>query len=147
MIGIVRNLDTCHLESGNFALGRAALAFDDSTRVPHPAAGRRGSSGNKGRDSFGHVFIDEGGRLFFGVPADLSVAGFDDAPVSRFVWPTLTTVFQPAYDLAYAATDMLLELLKTPKLSRSQQFAHRLVCRASTGPFRPRAVSSPAAGG
>jgi len=79
------------------------------------------------------------------VPADLSVAGFDDAPVSRFVSPTLTTVFQPAYELAYAATDMLLQLLKTPKLSKSRQFAHRLVCRASTAPLRPRAVSSPAA--
>ena len=69
------------------------------------------------------------------VPAQLSVAGFDDAPVARFVWPRLTTVFQPAYDLAYSATDMLLQLLKSPKLSKSVQFDYRLVCRASTGPL------------
>jgi LacI family transcriptional regulator len=68
------------------------------------------------------------------VPAQLSVAGFDDAPIARFVWPRLTTVFQPAYDLAYSATDMLLQLLKTPNMSKSVQFEHRLVCRASTGP-------------
>jgi LacI family transcriptional regulator len=70
------------------------------------------------------------------VPGQLSVAGFDDAPVARLVWPRLTTVFQPAYELAYSATDMLLQLLKTPKLGGTQQFAHRLVCRASTGPLR-----------
>jgi LacI family transcriptional regulator len=72
------------------------------------------------------------------VPGQLSVAGFDDAPVARLVWPRLTTVFQPAYELAYSATDMLLQLLKAPKLSKTQQFAHRLVCRASTGPFKER---------
>ncbi len=49
------------------------------------------------------------------VPEQLSVAGFDDAQIARLVWPRLTTVFQPAYDLAYAATDMLLQMLKAPK--------------------------------
>lgn len=68
------------------------------------------------------------------VPAQLSVAGYDDAPIARFVWPQLTTVFQPAYDLAYSATDLLLQLLKKPKMSASVQFSYRLVCRASTGP-------------
>jgi len=29
------------------------------------------------------------------VPADLSIAGFDDTPVSAIVWPPLTTVHQP----------------------------------------------------
>ncbi len=98
------------------------------------------------------------------VPGDLSVAGFDDAQVARFVWPRLTTVFQPAYDLAYSATGMLLQLLKQPPKSsaiahsgahsvapsiappKSQLFGYRLVCRDSTGPLRPRDASSPAAG-
>ena len=70
------------------------------------------------------------------VPAQLSVAGFDDAAVARLVWPRLTTVFQPAYELAYSATDMLLQLLKAPPVERSQQFGYRLVCRDSTGPRR-----------
>jgi LacI family transcriptional regulator len=81
------------------------------------------------------------------VPQELSVAGFDDAPVARLVWPRLTTVFQPAYDMAYAATDMLLQLLKSPKLSKCVQFNYRLVCRDSTGPLRRRDVSSPATAG
>ena len=70
------------------------------------------------------------------VPAQLSVAGFDDAPVAKVVWPRLTTVFQPAYEMAYSATDMLLGMLKAPGAGRSQQFGFRLVCRGSTGPRR-----------
>jgi LacI family transcriptional regulator len=70
------------------------------------------------------------------VPGNLSVAGFDDAPIAQIVWPRLTTVFQPAYDLAYKATDILLELMKAPKLSKTLQLDYRLVCRASTGPIR-----------
>ena len=70
------------------------------------------------------------------VPGRLSVAGFDDAPIARIVWPRLTTVFQPAYDLAYKATDILLELMKTPKISQALQLDYRLVCRASTGRLR-----------
>ena len=81
------------------------------------------------------------------VPDQLSVAGFDDAPIARLVWPRLTTVFQPAYDLAYAATDMLLHMLKSPRQSKSQMFSYRLVCRDSTGPLRQPAVSSPATAG
>jgi LacI family transcriptional regulator len=86
------------------------------------------------------------------VPGDLSVAGFDDAQVARFVWPRLTTVFQPAYDLAYSATGMLLQLLKSAATAgatgapKTQLFGYRLVCRDSTGPLRPRDASSPATG-
>ena len=81
------------------------------------------------------------------VPEQLSVAGFDDAQIARLVWPRLTTVFQPAYDLAYSATDMLLQLLKSPRQGKSRMFAYRLICRDSTGPLRPRDASSPATAG
>lgn len=42
------------------------------------------------------------------VPEDLSVAGFDDTKLASMVWPPLTTIHQPVFDLAYAATDLLL---------------------------------------
>src|SRR5690606_4059500 len=49
------------------------------------------------------------------VPAQLSVAGFDDTYIARTVWPCLTTVHQPSYGLAFAATDLLLQMLKSRK--------------------------------
>jgi DNA-binding LacI/PurR family transcriptional regulator len=66
------------------------------------------------------------------VPGQLSVAGFDDAYISRAIWPALTTVQQPSYDLAYTATDLLLQMLRTEEVPPPVRLPHRLVCRTST---------------
>jgi len=42
------------------------------------------------------------------VPEELSIVGFDDAPAASLVWPALTTVRQPLFDMAVAAVEMLL---------------------------------------
>ncbi|WP_440107422.1 LacI family DNA-binding transcriptional regulator [Streptosporangium sp. H16] len=44
------------------------------------------------------------------VPADLSVVGFDDLPVTALVDPPLTTVHQPLTEMAAAATELALAL-------------------------------------
>jgi LacI family transcriptional regulator len=44
------------------------------------------------------------------LPAELSVVGFDDAPIAGVVWPPLTTVRQPIAQMAEAAADILLSL-------------------------------------
>ena len=46
------------------------------------------------------------------VPRDVSVCGFDDMPISRQVWPTLTTVHQPARDMGRIACQQLLDVLR-----------------------------------
>jgi len=43
------------------------------------------------------------------VPHDLSVAGFDDAPMSRLFWPPLTTVRQPLEDMGGNAVEALVK--------------------------------------
>jgi LacI family transcriptional regulator len=42
------------------------------------------------------------------IPGDLSVVGYDDIALARMVWPPLTTIRQPIFELASAATDLLL---------------------------------------
>jgi LacI family transcriptional regulator len=42
------------------------------------------------------------------LPGELSVAGFDDTTLARTVWPPLTTIHQPMFDLAHTATDILI---------------------------------------
>ena len=66
------------------------------------------------------------------VPDQLSVAGFDDAAVARTVWPPLTTISQPTYDLSYSAADLLLESLNGLP-PRPVRLPHKLIRRASTG--------------
>lgn len=43
------------------------------------------------------------------VPDDVSVIGFDDAPLAEMIWPTLTTMRQPLQDMAHTAVSKLME--------------------------------------
>jgi LacI family transcriptional regulator, xylobiose transport system transcriptional regulator len=69
------------------------------------------------------------------IPEDLSVVGFDDLPVARWVGPPLTTVRQPLTEMAEAAAKLVLDLGRaegTPAATRVE-LATSLVVRASTG--------------
>lgn len=66
------------------------------------------------------------------VPADLSVAGFDDSPLASQVWPQLTTVRQPVAEMAVAAVDMLVQRAEPA----AAVLPHALVERGSTAPPR-----------
>jgi len=46
------------------------------------------------------------------VPKNVSVAGFDDIQLASQIWPPLTTVKQPIYQIAEIATNLLIRLLK-----------------------------------
>ena len=75
-------------------------------------------------------------ELAIQVPTQLSVAGFDDTYIARIVWPRLTTVHQPSYDLAFAATDLLLQSLKNGDAPKIARLPHKLIRRESTAaPF------------
>jgi LacI family transcriptional regulator len=41
------------------------------------------------------------------VPEQLSVAGFDDAPIARSVWPQLTTIRQPLRAMGEKSVELL----------------------------------------
>ena len=71
------------------------------------------------------------------VPRDLSVAGFDDVPNSRTLWPALTTVSQSyelIAELAVAQVCYQGTREESGALNSIQVVPHRLVVRASTGP-------------
>jgi len=64
------------------------------------------------------------------VPAELSVAGFDDTTLARTVWPPLTTIRQPMADLARTATQILI----AGGDITHKRLSHDLVERASVAP-------------
>lgn len=51
-------------------------------------------------------------KLGISVPQDLSLVGFDDIALARYVTPPLTTVRQPMLEIGCCATQMLLDLLQ-----------------------------------
>jgi len=70
-----------------------------------------------------------------GVPEDLSVVGFDDAPLASQAWPALTTVRQPIPDMAAQAVDLLLGMLSGEPADHSKHMLpSSLTFRHSTGP-------------
>jgi DNA-binding LacI/PurR family transcriptional regulator len=69
------------------------------------------------------------------VPDDVSVVGFDDLRLSRFTTPPLTTVHQPAREIARRATDLLLDLAAgRPPQELRHVLEPELVVRGSTAP-------------
>ncbi len=43
------------------------------------------------------------------LPGQLSIAGFDDAPVASMIWPQLATVHQPVREIARIAADLIIQ--------------------------------------
>ncbi|AVT34669.1 LacI family transcriptional regulator [Plantactinospora sp. BC1] len=69
------------------------------------------------------------------IPADLSVVGFDDLPVTALVDPALTTVHQPLIEMAMAATELALALGRGEKAPQAGlELATTLTVRQSTAP-------------
>jgi alanine racemase len=71
--------------------------------------------------------------LDLNIPAELSVAGFDDVAFSGLLSPALTTVHQPGFEKGRRAARLAVNLLAGRKCS-SQLLPAELVVRGSTAP-------------
>jgi LacI family transcriptional regulator len=120
--GLVRHGDFLH--EGGFVHGGALLDIRD-----RPTAIFAGSD----EQALGvYEAARQRGLL---IPQDLSVVGFDDLPVARWVSPPLTTVRQPLAEMGRVAADMLGTLLEgEPLASRRVELATELTVRMSTAP-------------
>ncbi|WP_405015916.1 LacI family DNA-binding transcriptional regulator [Kitasatospora sp. NBC_00070] len=80
------------------------------------------------------------------IPEDLSVVGFDDLPLARWVGPPLTTVRQPLTEMAEVAARLVIDLARGTRPGALRvDLATSLVERSSTAP--PRNSSRPVDGG
>lgn len=76
-------------------------------------------------------------RMNLAMPADLSVTGFDDAPIAAYIWPPLTTIHQPIRRIAARAVERLIEQLLRGRGAADGAFetiAHHIVLRESVAP-------------
>jgi LacI family transcriptional regulator len=71
------------------------------------------------------------------IPAELSVAGFDDFYLAKRVWPQLTTLHQPINRMACQALEILIGLIENKPIEKKHvTFPVDLVIRNSTGPWK-----------
>jgi LacI family transcriptional regulator, xylobiose transport system transcriptional regulator len=69
------------------------------------------------------------------IPEELSVVGFDDLPLARWVGPPLTTVRQPLTEMAEVAARMVIDLARGNRPNTLRvDLATTLVERSSTAP-------------
>ncbi|PCI51753.1 MAG: LacI family transcriptional regulator [Alphaproteobacteria bacterium] len=68
------------------------------------------------------------------IPRDISIAGFDDAPLARQLWPSLTTIHQPMRGMGHMAMAQLLTMIRGDDCAGPEQsiLNYELIIRAST---------------
>lgn len=75
-------------------------------------------------------------KMNLAIPDDISITGFDDTPVSRIVWPPLTTVHQPIRQFGARAVELLIECMhgngKQNDLETDSYIPFELIERLST---------------
>jgi DNA-binding LacI/PurR family transcriptional regulator len=67
------------------------------------------------------------------VPQDVAVVGFDDAPFSRYLTPSLTTVRAPTEEVGRTAVRQLLKLVRAERAESLTLLPTELVIRSSCG--------------
>ncbi|WP_218126375.1 LacI family DNA-binding transcriptional regulator [Glycomyces sambucus] len=88
-----------------------------------------------GNDEIAIGVLAAAAELDVGVPAALSVTGFDDTPQTEWMTPRLTSVRQPLAGMGRIAVETVLAMAEgTAPVSRHLQLATALSIRDSTGP-------------
>jgi len=110
-------------EEGGYEATRALLAVSKLTAVF--AANDLSALGVM------HAIAESGRRI----PDDVSVVGFDDLRLAGHTTPPLTTIHQPAFEIAQRATQLLLDLAAGREVpQRLHLLEPELVVRGSTAP-------------
>lgn len=132
------------------ALSAAAIPIDERLVIEaafDAASGRRAMAELLTRAAVTAVFVASDVVAFgavaaireagLGVPADISVVGFDDIPLAAFFDPPLTTIHLPAHDLGRAAGTALLDRIHGRPITDRTLLPTELVVRSSTAPPSP----------
>jgi LacI family transcriptional regulator len=119
-------VEDCELSfEGGFAAAHRLL--EERPRAERPTAIFAGND----EAAYGVLFAVQ--EMGVSVPQQLSVCGYDDFAVSRFIWPGLTTVHQPAEKLLDLAARLLIQLVKGEAIPERQAIVQpHLALRGST---------------
>jgi len=76
-------------------------------------------------------------ELGISVPGQVALVGYDDIDFAQVIEPALTTVSQPAFEIGFKGTEILLEKINNPSNdappARQVVFPPQLIIRASSG--------------
>jgi LacI family transcriptional regulator len=130
-------VDTDLVQTGNFTFSDGLVCAERMLRSAKAPSAIFASN-----DDMAAAAISMARKFGLSLPEELSVTGFDDAPVATMIWPELTTVRQPVAAMARIAADLIIRheprLRGWPQRIPRHLLAHELVIRGSTArPSRP----------
>jgi len=111
--------------------GAAKLAMANLLALPHPPTAVFCYNDMSALGAIREI-RDRGLR----VPADISIVGFDDLYISRYLDPPLTTVRQPMRQMGSIAMRTLLDILAEVNSEHDIKVPGELIVRGSTAPPR-----------
>jgi len=129
------DLPTCNITSGNYDVQSGNECARKLLRLPDRPTAIFASN-----DEMAAGVLSAAQELDLRIPAQLSVAGFDDAPIAHSVFPKLTTVRQPLRDMGEKAVVLLDEYIQNldtdtaSVVQPSVLLDYELKVRQSTGP-------------
>lgn len=87
-----------------------------------------------GNDVLAYAALIECQEQGLDVPAEISISGFDDLPLSQHMRPSLTTMDVPSIEMGQRAGDYLVAVLSGDTPETKTELDVRLVLRGSTAP-------------
>ena len=114
---------------GNFSFKQALDCAEDLLQRPE-----RPTAIFAANDHMAVAVMMSAHKMGSSVPVDLSVAGFDDTPMGRSIWPPLTTVAQPFDEISEMAVSLLAgKRVRPATASEIHILPHGLIARGSSG--------------
>jgi LacI family transcriptional regulator len=119
------------VQTGNFVFADGLICAERMLHEASPPTAIFASN-----DDMAAAVISMARKFGLDLPRQLSVAGFDDAPLATMIWPELTTVRQPVAAMARRAADLIIQLEPRrngwPDHMPRHLFDHELIVRNST---------------
>src|SRR5262249_19839241 len=126
-------IDSSLVETGNFVFPEGVACAQRLLGVANPPTAIFASN-----DDMAAAVISVAHKMGLALPTQLSVVGFDDAPVATMIWPLLTTVRQPVTAMARVAAELIIEhpprRLGWPNPPPHRTLDFELIIRDSTAP-------------
>jgi len=97
-------IDASLIGTGNFQFADGVVCADQLLTRAEPPTAIFASN-----DDTAAAVISVAHRIGLDLPVDLSVVGFDDAPIASMLWPLLTTVRQPVTAMARLAAELIID--------------------------------------
>jgi LacI family transcriptional regulator len=92
------------VETGGFVFTEGVACAQRLLRNPLPPSAIFASN-----DDMAAAVISVAHQMDLELPGQLSVVGFDDAPIATMIWPLLTTIRQPVTEMARQAAGLIID--------------------------------------